>query len=32
MTIQNPTKSILFTPDKQHFMFLKMAFLKITIG
>ena len=31
-TIQSPTKSTLFTPDKQHFMSLKMAFLKITIA
>ena len=31
-TIQSPTKSTVFTPDKQHFMSLKMAFLKITIA
>ena len=31
-TIQSPTKSTIFTPDKQHFISLKMAFLKITIA
>ena len=25
-TIQSPTKSTLFTPDKQHFMFFKNGF------
>jgi hypothetical protein len=31
-TIQSPTKSTPFSPDKQRFISLKMAFLKITIG